>query len=191
MHFSLLPRWRGAAPVERAIMAGDAETGVCIMDVEVTLDTGAVYAESRTEISPTDTTEILTHRLAQMGGALLCEVLSTLRVEPHAQIGEATYAHKITAEDQKIDWSLSAHVIDRQLRALRAFTVLEGHRVKILNAEILTEERDIAYVGADAVVGTGQGSLRLITVAPEGRPAMKATDWLRGRHASSDVVFEL
>jgi len=191
VHFSLLPRWRGAAPVERAILAGDAETGVCIMDVEATLDTGAVYGDIRTAIKHSDTSETLTTRLASMGAQLLCDVLRADLVRAVVQVGEPTYAHKITAEDQKIDWSASAEFIDRQIRAVRAFTAFDGQRVKILKAEIVSGDRAVARVGPDAVVGTGDGALMLVTVAPEGRPAMNAADWLRGRQGSEPIQFDL
>jgi len=140
VHASLLPRWRGAAPVERALMAGDARTGVSIMQMDRGLDTGPVYLMSACEISPTATGMALEHELAQRGAAALLacvDDLAGLHPAPQADAG-VTYAHKLTVEDARIDWSASATGIDRQVRALSgrlpAFTFSGETRLQILEA---------------------------------------------------------
>ncbi len=181
VHFSLLPRWRGAAPVERAILAGDSETGVCIMQVEPTLDTGAVYASTRVPITDQMTTEELTEVLSHEGGRLLVATLLHGLKNPVAQIGEVTYAEKISSSEGRINWNRSSEFISRQVRALRAFTECEGARLRIV--EVTTGDGELAAgeVGANGLVGTGDGCLALVRVQPEGKPVMDAHAWLRGR----------
>ena len=185
LHFSLLPRWRGAAPVERAILAGDAETGVCIMDVEPTLDTGAVYAHVNVPITNSITAEELTEELAHVGAQLLVRTLKEGLSSPTPQSGTVTYAEKIQPEEGRINWAESSSVISRQIRALRAFTECDGARVRI--HEVTGGEGEIApgEVTSDARVGTGDGCLTLVRVQPEGKPVMDAQAWLRGRPRST------
>jgi methionyl-tRNA formyltransferase len=186
IHFSLLPRWRGAAPVERAIMAGDAITGVDIMEVEPSLDTGAVYAERQLTITDQHTTATLTDDLAELGADLLVDTLRQGLKVPVAQVGDAIYAAKITAEDLRIDWTQPSLAIVRQTRAVRAFTVVDELRLRVLEVA-LVEEDEIdpglipGHISPSGLVGTGSGCLRLIRVQPEGKAAMDATAWLRGR----------
>lgn len=181
IHFSLLPRWRGAAPVERAILAGDAVTGVCIMDVEPTLDTGAVYAQSTVQITNEVTASELTHELALAGADLLVNTLRRGLGTPASQSGEPTYAAKITADDQRIQWGGSAEQIVRTIRAVRAYTTVDGARLRILHARVTDGVYPIGHVGPDAVVGAGVGAVQLLRVQPEGKQEMDATAWLRGR----------
>lgn len=181
IHFSLLPRWRGAAPVERAILAGDAVTGVCIMDVEPTLDTGAVYAQSTVQITNEVTASELTHELALAGADLLVNTLRHGLGTPSSQSGEPTYAAKIKADDQRIQWGGSAEQIVRTIRAVRAYTTVDGARLRILRARITDGTYPIGHVGPDAVVGAGVGAVQLLRVQPEGKQEMDATAWLRGR----------
>lgn len=186
IHFSLLPRWRGAAPVERAIMAGDAVTGVDIMEVEPSLDTGAVYAERQLTITDQHTTESLTHDLAEIGAELLVDTLRHGLGVPVAQSGDATYAAKITAEDMRIDWTEPSIEIARQCRAVRAFTVVDESRVRVLEVS-LADASEIdsglipGQIGPTGLVGTGTGCLRLTRIQPEGKSVMDAAAWLRGR----------
>jgi methionyl-tRNA formyltransferase len=140
VHASLLPRWRGAAPVERAILAGDRNTGVCIMQMDEGLDTGPVVAHESVPIGGRTTAAELTGCLADIGARLLLDCLRALdSLVPIPQDGEPTYAHKITAEDSCIDWRKSADAIDRQVRALggrqAAWTSIDGVRVRIVDAE--------------------------------------------------------
>jgi methionyl-tRNA formyltransferase len=191
IHFSLLPRWRGAAPVERAIMAGDEKTGVCIMDIEPTLDTGAVYAREEVPITLSSTAASLTHELAEAGADLLVRTLRQGLGTPVPQSGNVTHAAKISRDELKIDWSQSAVNVHRQVRALKAYTEVDGIRVKVLeahispaNAELLTGE-----FNQSGVVGTGAGNIVLRQVQPEGKSAMDAEAWLRGRPVSASCRF--
>jgi methionyl-tRNA formyltransferase len=181
IHFSLLPRWRGAAPVERAILAGDEITGVCLMDVEEGLDTGGVYRRRAVPIEPGETAADLTERLAEVGAALLVEALSEGLGQPVAQEGEPTYAAKIEPADLRLDWSLPATYLHRVVRLGRAWTTFRGRRLLVLEAEPtdLPPAGEPGRVDGDAVA-TGSGGLRLLTVQPEGKRPMPAPDWLRG-----------
>lgn len=189
VHFSLLPRWRGAAPVERAIMAGDAVTGVCIMEMEAGLDTGGVYARAETLIAPDDTTDVLTNRLAHMGAELLCKVLSSELGTPEAQEGESTYAKKISPQDLVIDWTNDADTIERHVRALSPHTFLNGKRVRIVSVTAADGSMTPGELSADALVGTGSRCVRLQIVQPEGKSRMNARDWLRGMQDSFPKSF--
>ena len=173
IHFSLLPRWRGAAPVERAILAGDSETGVCLMDVEKGLDTGAVYRREATPIGAHETADELTARLARIGAQLLTAALAEGLGRPVPQEGEETYAAKISADDLHIDWSQPADQIYRTIRIGRAWTTANGKRL------IVTDARP-GDTGDGPAVPTGSGPMTLLAVQPEGRKAMSAADWARG-----------
>ena len=183
VHFSLLPRWRGAAPVERAILAGDESTGVCIMDVEETLDTGGVYASREVPIGPATTAAELRSTLVQLGTALLVDVLSAPLPEPQPQIGEVTYAEKISPDELQLHWSRPAVDLDRIVRVGGAWTTFRGRRLKVHRASVedggAGEPGDL---GPDGCVGTGQGALRLLTVQPEGKATMSWADFANGSH---------
>jgi methionyl-tRNA formyltransferase len=191
IHFSLLPRWRGAAPVERAILAGDTTTGVCIMDIEETLDTGAVYARDEVAIADTSTSVSLTKELARVGADLLVRTLKEGLGTPTPQGEGETYAKKISSEEQRIDWSMSAVQIHRQVRALRSFAVVGGSRIKILEVALVDGDATLApgEVESDCYVGTGQGDLLLVRVQPEGKGPMPAADWMRGRATLAPTQF--
>lgn len=191
IHFSLLPRWRGAAPVERAIMAGDEKTGVCIMDIEATLDTGAVYAMQEVVISPTSTTMSLTAELADAGAELLVRTLRTGLGTPVPQSGEVTHAAKISRDELKIDWSRTAEEIRRQVRAVRAFTEIDGQRLRVLEVDLGPSDSALAIgvVDSQGCVGTGDGTVSLRRVQPEGKSAMDADSWLRGRPHGANLRF--
>lgn len=188
VHFSLLPRWRGAAPVERAILAGDEKTGVCIMDLEETLDTGPVYCCAETPILSTHTSASLTSELAETGADLLVNLLRNGLSNPTPQHGEATYAAKIHSSELRIDWQVSAQEISRKVRALRSYSTVEGVRVRILDVSVVEDssERPSSVVPgaceANGIVVTGQGKIQLLQVQPEGKNPMNALDWLRGRY---------
>lgn len=183
LHFSLLPRWRGAAPVERAILSGDETTGVCVMEVAEGLDTGAVYASASTVVDR-KTLDDLRGELIETGTRLLLDVMATTErdgVMPTAvpQEGEPTYAHKLTPEDHRVDWSRTAEEIARVVRLGRAWTTVNGQRLRMRTAS-LDEGSGACDVGDGVVVPTGAGDLTLIEVQPEGKRAMPAADWLRG-----------
>lgn len=192
LHFSLLPRWRGAAPVERAILAGDRETGVCIMAVEEGLDTGGVYAREAVEIGPQETLAELRDRLVAVGSRLLVELLrdgvSGLPA-PVPQTGQPTYAAKIEPEELELHWERPAAELERIVRLGRAWTVFRRRRLRVLRAEVSPlDEGSPARAGTDPAVGSlrgdtvvsGGGGLRLLEVQPEGKGPMPAADWLRG-----------
>lgn len=173
LHFSLLPRWRGAAPVERALLAGDEVTGVCVMAVEEGLDTGGVYAREVVTIEPTDTLDTLRARLVDVGSRLLVDQLRAGLGEPEPQTGDTTYAAKIEPGELRIDWHRPASEIDRLVRLGGAWTSLHGRRLKVLTA-VPTEDRLLPGAVRGDLVGSGDNALRLVTVQPEGRGAM---DW--------------
>jgi methionyl-tRNA formyltransferase len=237
VHFSLLPRWRGAAPVERAILAGDGETGVCLMKLDEGLDTGPVFARRSVEIRPEETAGELRSRLADLGTEMLLEVLAEGLPEPVPQAGEATYAAKLDPAELHLDFTLPAEACLRVIRVGRAWTTWRGrrlivHRARLVRAgvagaglvpaggtpaqlvagervpaelvpgervpsdlaggtpaqlvagENLPAERVPAELAAGELagdfVGTGDGTLQLLVVQPEGKAAMPAGEWLRG-----------
>ena len=187
LHFSLLPRWRGAAPVERAILAGDTETGVCLMRVDEGLDSGPVYARRAVPISDTVTLPVLRDQLVAVAGALLVDALSrgvSGLPAPQPQRGEVTLAEKITVEDLHLRWEEPARQLARVVRLGRAWTTFRGKRLRVLSAAV--EAGDGASDGSpggtlhDARVSTGAGWLVLHEVQPESRSPMSAEEWLRG-----------
>ena len=191
LHFSLLPRWRGAAPVERAILAGDSVTGVCIMDIEPTLDTGAVYARREVPITEQSTAQTLTMELATVGAHLLVDTLNSGLGVPVPQGSGATHAAKITRDELKIDWTRSAHDVHRLVRAVRAHTEVEHMRLRVLEVSVVSDSshHEVGVCDSDGVVGTGDGAIRLIRVQPEGKLPMDAGAWLRGRASSGPFSF--
>lgn len=182
VHFSLLPRWRGAAPVERALLEGDAVTGVCIMDVDETLDTGAVYARQEVEIGPHITLDELRAELVTVGTRLLVDVLDGDLPTPHPQVGEPTYAAKIDPAEWELRWSETAATLHRLVRAGHAWTTFRGKRLRILAASIVeaSATSESASVLDGDVVGTGAGALQLETVQPEGKGPMPWRDFVNG-----------
>ena len=191
IHFSLLPRWRGAAPVERAILAGDARTGVCIMNVEETLDTGDVFAQREINISDLHTVESLTTDLAVLGGELIVDTLNEGLSAGLPQQGETSYATKVSSEELLLDWTLSSIEVSRRVRALRSYTMLGSQRLKIITAEMVTDTVQLHPGQCDGlgIVGTRDGAIRLLTVQPEGKGAMDAASWLRGRSGQEIIQF--
>jgi len=189
LHGSLLPRWRGAAPIQRAIMAGDAKTGVQVMRMEEGLDTGPTLATFETPIAPDDTTASLHDRLAQNGAQLLVDTLAKLergeaRETPQPEDG-VTYAHKITPAEARIDWSAPAREIDGKIRGLSphpgAWFELNGARVKALGSSIASGSGAPGTVLDDQLtIACGEGAVRLTRLQREGRAALDAVDFLRG-----------
>ena len=179
LHFSLLPRWRGAAPVERAILAGDDRTGVDLMVVEEGLDTGAVHARIELPIGRDETADELRARLVDAGTGLLVDSLRAGLDEPSPQVGEPVYAHKLGPEDLHIDWSAPAEHIHRQVRVGGAWTTLDGERFKVWRTALRPS-------GAGVTHPTGDGEIELLEVQPAGRPRMPADAWARGARWTSD-----
>jgi len=186
LHFSLLPRWRGAAPVERAILAGDDETGVCVMKVEAGLDTGPVYAV-RTVPLDDEALDALRQQLVAVGSDLLVDTLAggvSGLPEPVPQHGDVTIADKITKEDLHLDWAEPAVQLKRVVRLGRAWTRFRGKRLTVLQAAVGDAEPGAAEHAPGSLLGpavvTGAGTLVLQRVQPESRSPMSADEWLRG-----------
>ncbi len=185
VHFSLLPRWRGAAPLERAILAGDTETGVCLMELEEGLDTGPVYACERLDIGPEETADELRARLVDAGTRLLIDSLREGLGTPTPQEGEPTYADKIDPAEHHIDWTEPAEQVHRVVRAGGAWTTFRGKRLKVLSARLSSNGLEPGAVDG-LRVGAKDGALELVEVQPEGKGPMAATDWRNGAHPRSD-----
>ena len=205
VHASLLPRHRGAAPVHRAVMAGDAETGVSIMRVVQALDAGGVFATATRPIGPDDTSAEVERDLARMGAALVVEVLDALAAGTAVEVPQddtlATYAHRLSKEEGLIDWRRPATVIHNQVRGLQpwpmTWTHLGGRRLIIVRTRLVPGEGDavhepgsIVEVGRDAfTVQTGSGLLDVLSVQPEGRRVMPARDFAAG-HLGAGARFD-
>ncbi|WP_170439868.1 methionyl-tRNA formyltransferase [Ruegeria arenilitoris] len=187
IHASLLPRWRGAAPIHRAIMAGDAETGVCIMQMEAGLDTGPVLLRQATPIGPEETTAQLHDRLSAMGADLIVQALDRLpelTPEPQPEVG-VTYAAKIDKAEARVDWSRPAVEVDRQIRGLSPFpgawTQIEGERVKLLASRLSDGQGMPGEVLDDALrVACGTGAVELLRLQRAGKAAQDRETFLRG-----------
>jgi len=195
VHFSLLPRWRGAAPVERAMLARDTETGVCIMALEAGLDTGPVYSRTVCTIGSHETAGELRARLVAAGTRLLVETLPAIpTTRPRPQSGEPTYADKLTVEEFELDWTRPAADLARVVRAGNprpgAWTTDHGTRLKIWRARPLSAGIDAppGTVFGHTRVATGDGALELVEVQPEGRRVMPANAWLAGRRSPGTLL---
>lgn len=187
IHASLLPRWRGAAPIHRAIMAGDAKTGVCIMQMEKGLDTGPVLLRDETDIPATDTTSSLHDRLADMGAQLIVRALDRLPdLTPEVQSADGvTYATKIDKAEARINWSKPAAEVDRLIRGLSPFPgawfEVDGQRVKVLDSRVADGQGAAGTVLDEILtVACGTGAVQLLRLQRAGKGAMDATDFLRG-----------
>jgi len=194
VHASLLPRWRGAAPIQRAIAAGDQETGITIMQMDVGLDTGAMLHKLRTEIQPDDTGGSLHDRLAELGAQALLESLENLterqaRAEPQDD-SLATYAHKLDKDEARIDWRRPASEVARLVRAFNpwpvAFTEDQGERIRIWSAEVVSGSADqpagtiLARERDGVVVACGQDALKITQLQLPGARAMSVADFING-----------
>ena len=192
LHFSLLPRWRGAAPVERCVLAGDRRTGVDLMAVEEELDTGGIYARAEVEVDDAVTATELRDRLAGLGAALLVDSLRTGLQPPEPQHGEATYAGKITADDLRLRWEEPAAVLRRVVRVGGAWTVLDGQRFKVHAAvpAVPAPPGPAGSLHPGPIVACGEGAIELVEVQPAGRPRMPGADWWRGARLPPGTAFE-
>lgn len=192
LHASLLPRWRGAAPIQRAIWAGDEETGIAVMAMSEGLDEGPIVLEERVDIGPDDTAGSLHDRLSALGGPLMVDGLALVasgRITPRAQPAEGiTYAKKIAKDEARIDFAASAEAVDCQIRALApspgAFTEILGERCKVLKAEVLPETGHDAVPGAvldgRLTIACGLGAIRPLVVQRAGKGPVPVEDFLRG-----------
>lgn len=202
LHFSLLPAWRGAAPVQRAVMAGDDITGAVTFQLEEGLDTGPVFGTLTETVGQEDTAGELLERLSRSGAVLLAQTLSAIEAGKAAavpQTGEVSLAPKLTLDDGRLDWKHPALAIGRQARGVTpepgAWTVLEGQRIKL---EPVRLRPDVSQLAPGAVsiqdksvlVGSGSHAVELTRVQPAGKKMMAAADWARGMASLESVVFE-
>jgi methionyl-tRNA formyltransferase len=201
LHGSLLPRWRGAAPMQRAIEAGDTQTGVQVMAMEAGLDTGGVYATATTPIGLSDTTGTIHDRLAQLGAALMVDSIAkiadgTLACAAQSSDG-VTYAAKIDRAETRIDWTRPAVEIDRKVRAFAPFPgawciLPDGARAKILMTQVSDGQGDPGCTLDDGLlVACGTDAVRIVTLQREGKGVMDASDFLRGTPVPPGSQFTL
>ena len=186
IHASLLPRWRGAAPIHRAIMAGDAETGICVMQMEAGLDTGPVLLREATPIGAGETTAQLHDRLSAMGARLIVEALRRLPdlvPQPQPEAG-VTYASKIDKAEARVDWARPAVEVDRQIRGLSPFPgawcEIGGERVKLLRSRVAPGHGTPGQVLGGLTIACGTGAVQVLQAQRPGRRAMDADEFLRG-----------
>lgn len=193
LHFSLLPKWRGGAPLERAILNGDERTGVCLMALEPTLDTGPIYRRMECEIRSDETLEELRHRLSLDAADLLVTALKEGLGEPTPQQGEPSWAKKIATEDRHLDWSLTAERLTRITRIGGAWTTFRNKRFLIWKAKPHTETSlslklgELAWEAATGrlLAGAGDGTaLEILEVQAEGKSQMPAKAWVNGANLS-------
>jgi methionyl-tRNA formyltransferase len=202
LHFSLLPAWRGAAPVQRAVMAGDDITGAVTFLLEEGLDTGPVFGTLTETVRPEDTAGDLLERLSHSGAVLLTQTLSAIesgRAAAVPQSGDVSLAPKLGIEDGRINWDEPALAIGRRARGVTpepgAWTTLEGQRVKLEPVLLRTDGPDlkpgqVLLSGKSVLVGTGSHPVELTRIQPSGKKMMAAADWARGQAALEGVVFE-
>lgn len=200
IHASLLPRWRGAAPIHRAILEGDERTGVCIMQMEAGLDTGPVLLRQETEITAEDTTALLHDRLSEMGAdaiTVALDALGSLTPETQAEEG-VTYAKKIDKAEARIDWTRPAADIDRQIRGLSPFpgawATLNGERIKFHLSRVTEGSGAHAHVPGEVIgeftIACGAGAVEILTAQREGKRAMPVEEILKGLELPEGSRFE-
>jgi methionyl-tRNA formyltransferase len=200
LHFSLLPRWRGAAPVQRALEAGDSITGVTVFKLDAGMDTGPIYTSLPFDIDPSvDTSELLSD-LASLGVQAVLDAISLIERgdNPKVQSSDgATRANKLSTEEAQIDWSLDSLVIVNKIRAFYpnpgAWSTFRAMKIKIESAkvsELILKPGVIALQGRSVVVGTGNGAIELVKVKAAGKSAMSAQDWANGQHLLANEKFE-
>ena len=185
IHASLLPRWRGAAPIHRAILSGDAETGICIMQMEAGLDTGPVLMREATAIGAEETTAELHDRLSAMGSRMIVQTLAALPLPATPQSAEGvTYAAKIDKSEARIDWSRPAVEVDRQIRGLSPFPGawcdIGGERVKMLRSRLAQGQGQPGHVLHGLTIACGSGAIEITLAQREGKKPMSPDDFLRG-----------
>ena len=188
LHFSLLPRWRGAAPVERSILAGDSVTGVCLMVVEEELDTGSICARQEVEIGD-KTGEELRQSLVEVGSSMLVKELKAGLKAPVPQNGSPTYAHKISPDDLLLDWNQPVEELMNKIRLGGAWTTFRGSRFKIWSASVSSAlSNPVGTISDDQVAGVN-GSLKLIEVQAENRGRQSFDSWQSGARLNSEDRF--
>ena len=196
IHASLLPRWRGAAPIHRAVMSGESETGVCIMQMEAGLDTGPVLLSEATAIGEEETTAQLHDRLSAMGAALVVDALSRLTdltADPQPETG-VTYATKINKSEARIDWSETAEEVDRKIRGLSPFPgawcEFDGERLKLLSSRLSAGKGTAGEVLDDTLtIACGTGAIEVLTLQRAGKGAQPRDVFLRGMDIPKGTVL--
>lgn len=202
LHFSLLPAWRGAAPVQRSVIAGDDITGAATFLLEEGLDTGPVFGTLTETVRPEDTAGDLLERLSRSGAILLAQTLSAIesgKAAPQPQKGDVSLAPKLTLNDGRLEWTQPALAINRRSRGVTpepgAWTMLDGQRVKLEPVGLRPEIRDLApgevrVDGKNVLVGTGSHAVQLRGIQPAGKKMMPSADWARGLATPESVEFE-
>jgi methionyl-tRNA formyltransferase len=200
IHASLLPRWRGAAPIQRALMAGDAETGITIMLMDEGLDTGPMLLQERVPIGPEDDAGMLHEKLASMGARLILSALDglasgALTAQPQPSSG-VTYAAKLTRDDERLDWRRSAEELARQVRGLSprpgAWFAINGDRLKVLAGEVIAETFEVVpgvVLDDRLTIACGHEAFRIARIQRAGRAPMSAKEFLRGYRVPQGVVL--
>jgi methionyl-tRNA formyltransferase len=190
LHFSLLPQWRGAAPVERAILAGDPITGVCVMAVEEGLDTGGVYRRAETPIDPDESLDELRGRLVAIGTELLLDALTTGLGPAELQQGEVTHAAKIDPSELELDFGAPVVAVHARVRLGDAWTTFRGKRLKVWRTRVVEPSSDVPSLEPGQIertfVGTGHGVLELVEVQPEGKARQPIAAWRNGARPTPD-----
>lgn len=188
LHFSALPRWRGAAPVERAILEGDEETAIDIITVAEGLDEGDIWARLPWLLGPNDTLHGVWEAMSVAGAKLMVDTMSSGFTNPTSQTGDTVYARKLTQDDVRLDWNRTAEELHRIVRVGRAWTALDGERFKVHQASIESDCTLAPGKIRDLVVGTADGGLYLEVVQPAGKPRMDAASWANGAQPNG-LVF--
>ncbi len=189
LHFSLLPKWRGAAPLERALIAGDSETGVCLMAIAEGLDTGGVYDVETIEIQETWGLSELGAKCVDVGTSMLVRNLTDGLRQPAEQIGDPTYASMLSAAEFEITTESTAAGIVRHLKVRPCWMMVDGKRVKVIAASVASAHHDVELGELKGVaLGLADGALQLVTVQPEGKKPMPASDWAQGRQGKSSYL---
>ena len=202
IHASLLPRWRGAAPIQRAIEAGDAETGVCIMQMDIGLDTGGVVSEHRYAIQPTDTANEVYDALMSLGAAAIVADLQQLKTEGRLKSVKqpeegVTYAQKLSKEEARINWSESAAVIERKIRAFNpvpaAWVEYQGKPMKIWRAEVVAQQGragEVLFCSSDGlIIACGANALKITELQPSGSKRMNIAAFAAGHTVEAGTVL--
>lgn len=203
IHPSLLPRHRGSAPIQTAILNGESETGVSVIQMVRKLDSGPIVTQTRVPLSGTETAERLSEQLAELSGRMIPDVAADwvagkIQVRPQVE-EQATYTRELTKAEGRIDWRRPAVEIERRTRAMSpwpgAWTILDGKRLRLLELDISHEQSHlpgtITRIGNAILVGTGTSPIRLLRVQPEGRREVHAEEWYRGARLSPEARFEI
>jgi methionyl-tRNA formyltransferase len=200
VHASLLPKYRGAAPIQWAIINGEKKTGITTMLMDEGLDTGNILLQEETEISCDDNAETLGNKLAEIGASLLIRTIKGIKggsIKPIPQEGAPSYAPPLKKEDGRLNWSKTATEIFNFVRGMYpwpcAYCYLNNERIKIISVKMLEGSgvaRRIEKAGEELIVGTGEGLISIIELQPEGKTSMSAKAFLRGRKLKEGVFFD-